>query len=136
MSIARGPPCLKKCYNTLMLMVAFLQWWYGPGWRDASDRLLARLHNTYLTFSLPILLKTLFSPWRRIITPAGASLQARFRAVVDNAVSRAVGFTMRLSLLVTALIILSVTSLLGGLILVLWPIIPALGPILIVVGLV
>jgi hypothetical protein len=119
-----------------MLMVAFLQWWYGPGWRDASSRLMARLHDTYLTFSLPILVRTLFAPWRRIISPAGASLQARFRAVIDNAVSRAVGFTMRLSLLVAALVILAFNLILGGLILVLWPVIPALGPILIVVGLV
>lgn len=122
-------------YNTLMLVVAFIQWWYGPGWRDTASRLSTRLHNTYLTFSLPALLKTLIAPWRRIITPPGSSLQQKLRALIDNLVSRAVGFTMRLSLLIAALIIMALTLLLGSLLLVLWPVIPILGPVLIVIGL-
>lgn len=117
-----------------MLLVAFVQWWYGPGWRDASSRLAARIRATFLTFSVPILLRTMFAPWRRIITYPGASLQDRMRAVVDNLVSRAVGFAVRLFALLAALIIVAIYVTFGGLLLILWPILPLLGPALIVGG--
>jgi hypothetical protein len=118
-----------------MLVVAFLQWWYGPGWRDASSRLTMRMQRTYLSFSVPILLRTLFEPWRRIITTPDSSLQARARALVDNAVSRFIGLSARLLTLLTACLLLVVYAIFGSLILVLWPILPVAGPILIVGGL-
>jgi len=124
-----------KCYNTLMLVVAFLQWWYGPGWRDASNRLVAKIHETYLNFSMPILLRTMFSPWRRIITPPGGSLDAKMRAALDNTISRLVGFTVRLVALIAACVLIALYALIGGLIVLLWPILPILGPALVVGGL-
>jgi len=117
-----------------MLLVAFVQWWYGPGWRDASDRVLTRIRNTFLTFSVPILLRTMFQPWRRIITYPGASLQDRMRAVLDNVVSRAVGFTVRLFALTAAAVLITIFTVLGGLLLIVWPVAPILGPALIVGG--
>lgn len=117
-----------------MLVTAFLQWWYGPGWRDTASRLSARIQNIYLNFSLPILIRTLFAPWHRIITPPGSAMQDKFRAMVDNAISRAVGFSMRLGVLIAGLVIIGITAVAGGLILILWPFIPALGLILIVAG--
>jgi hypothetical protein len=122
------------CYNTLMLAVAFLQWWYGPGWGDASRRLAHRIDETYLWFSVPILLRTMFQPWRRITTPPGTSLEQKLRALVDNLVSRAVGFTVRLLALLVATILISFYGIIGGALLVLWPLIPLLGPALIVAG--
>jgi hypothetical protein len=118
-----------------MLVVAFISWWYGPGWRDAAVQLKSRLRTTVLTFSVPILLRTMFAPWRRIITNPGGSLQDKARALVDNAVSRAVGFVVRLLALLSAAILIVVYGLVGGIILALWPVLPILGPILIVAGL-
>ena len=117
-----------------MLLVAFIQWWYGPGWRDAGVRLAARLRQTVLTFSLPILLTTMFAPWRRIISYPGSSMQERSRALIDNLISRGVGFIMRLFTLLAAIFLLGVYSIFGGLLLILWPILPFFGPILIVGG--
>ncbi|HEX3082478.1 MAG TPA: hypothetical protein VHQ86_04435 [Candidatus Saccharimonadia bacterium] len=119
-----------------MLVVAFVQWWYGPGWRDAAGRMSTRIRDTFLTFSVPILIKTMFAPWRRIITYPGASLGDRMRAVGDNLVSRAVGFTVRLFALLMALALITAYFLFGGLLLLLWPAIPLLGPALIVGGLI
>ena len=118
-----------------MLVVAFLQWWYGPGWRDAGDRLSTRIRDTYLNFSVPILARTLFSPWKQIITPPDGSLQDRLRALVDNVVSRAVGFAVRLMALIAAGVLILVFATGGGLLLIAWPALPLLGPALIVVGL-
>jgi len=117
-----------------MLVVAFLQWWYGPGWRDAATQLGQRLRYTLMSFSVPILLRTMFAPWRRITTDPGRSLQEKARAMVDNAVSRLVGFMVRLLALAAAGILLALTAVIGVLIVVLWPVLPILGPILIVVG--
>ncbi len=117
-----------------MLLVAFIQWWYGPGWRDAGARLASRLRQTVLTFSVPILLSTMFAPWRRIITYPGASLQDHMRAVLDNLISRVVGFMVRLFALIAAVALLVIYTVLGGLFLIAWPILPLLGPALIVGG--
>jgi hypothetical protein len=122
-------------YNILMLVVAFLQWWYGPGWGDASRRLVARIEGTYLEFSVPILLRTLFSPWRRITSPPGTSLEQKLRAVVDNAVSRAVGFSVRVMALIAAGGIIVTYAVVGSVLLALWPLLPLAGPALIVAGL-
>ena len=119
-----------------MLIAAFLQWWYGPGWRDASYRLTNRLKMTYLSFSVPILLRTMFAPWRRIMTPPGKSLEQKMHALVDNIVSRCVGFAVRLLALFAALLIMLFYAVIGGVLLILWPVLPILGPALIVGGLV
>ena len=124
----------KKWYNALMLIVAFVQWWYGPGWHDAANRLMTRLHETYLTFSVPILLRTMFAPWKRIITYPGRSIGERSRASLDNLISRVVGLVVRGCALGAALAIMGVYLIFGGALLILWPAIPLLGPILIVGG--
>lgn len=118
-----------------MLIIAFFRWWYGPGWRDNADRLRGRLINTYQEFSVPILMRTLFSPWRRIISYGRGSLEERARATLDNVVSRFVGLGVRLSALIAAVIIMSLNALLGVAWLVVWPLLPVAGPILIVWGL-
>jgi hypothetical protein len=118
-----------------MLLVVYLRWWYGPGWRDSAGRLQARLTKTYYTFSLPILLTTMFSPWKRFVSASGGSFGDRFRAGIDNIVSRGVGFGVRLMALGAACFIMFITALVGGAILLLWPLIPLLGPALVVGGL-
>jgi hypothetical protein len=119
-----------------MLVVAFIQWWYGPGWADSAQRLKAHIRTTYLSFSIPILLKTLFAPWKRIISPPGSSLQDKMRAMLDNAISRAVGFTVRLFVLIAAGVTILFYVVFGGLLVLLWPALPLLGPALIVGGLI
>jgi hypothetical protein len=94
------------------------------------------MRDTYLWFSVPILLRTLFAPWRRITTPPGGSLQQKFRALIDNALSRVIGLIVRLLAIVAAGALLTVYAVFGGLLLVLWPAIPLLGPALIVGGLI
>jgi hypothetical protein len=119
-----------------MLMVGFFQWWYGAGWRKTATLFRGQLLDIYEQFSVPTLLSTLFEPWRRIITAPGAGLDAHMRAMVDNLVSRAVGSTMRLFTLIAAGLVLASYSAGGGLLLLLWPLIPLLGPALVVWGMV
>ncbi|GAC1370717.1 MAG: hypothetical protein NVSMB39_3860 [Candidatus Saccharimonadales bacterium] len=118
-----------------MLLMEYFRWWYGPGWRDNAVRLQARLIDIYLSFSVPILLPTMFAPWRRIITPPGKTIGDKFRAGFDNLLSRTIGFTVRLGALIIAIGMIAGTGLIGGIILLLWPLLPLLGPALVVGGL-
>ena len=119
-----------------MLLVAFLQWWYGPGWRDCGNRLATMMHDAYFNFSIPILLRTMFAPWRRITSSSSGSLQDKLRALVDNAISRVVGFFVRLFALIAGSVLLLFYAVFGGLFILLWPVLPLLGPALIVGGLI
>lgn len=86
-----------------------------------------RLHRASEFFSLALLLKTLFSPYRQI--SAGGvrgNLTVQWRAFLDRTVSRFVGFFVR-----SILLIIGTLSLLGLTIgwmlwLLLWPVVPLL----------
>ena len=41
-------------------------WWYSTGWKKLIERVRESLLNVYDYFSLGLLLKTLFAPWRQI----------------------------------------------------------------------
>lgn len=110
-----------------MLLASFLSWWYGAGWRWNAARVGHRLHRASEFFSLALLLKTLFSPYRQI--SAGGvrgNLTVQWRAFLDRTVSRFVGFFVR-----SILLIIGTLSLLGLTIgwmlwLLLWPVVPLL----------
>jgi hypothetical protein len=107
-----------------MLFLEFFQWWYGDGWRDAAKNGIGLVNKVQLTFSIPVLLSTLFSPWRRIITSPGRSLDDKMRALLDNLVSRAVGFFVRLFSLIAALVLALLAAVAGGIIALAWPFVP------------
>lgn len=87
-------------------------------------------------FSVPILLRTLFAPWKRIITYPGASIDAKIRAFGDNMVSRAVGFSVRLLVLFSAGIMLVLVSTVAVIELVVWPFLPLLVIVTLVKGII
>jgi hypothetical protein len=119
-----------------MLAFELLAWWYGQGWRDAARNIPRMLTSTSHAFSTPTLLRTLFAPWRRIVTYPGSSLDTKVRAFGDNIVSRAVGFAVRLIVLITAFLMIAIVLVIGVLSVVLWPLVP-LGVIpLLVLGIV
>jgi hypothetical protein len=118
-----------------MLVLSFFSWWYGRGWKEVAASFVSRLRGVANTFSVSQLLRTLFAPWRRIITYPGKSLAERFRAWGDNVFSRAVGFVVRLIVLFTALLLTIVIALFSLVELILWPMLPIAVPALIIMGL-
>lgn len=107
-----------------MLALEFLTWWYSRGWLLMARNGQRRLVRTSHLFSLPILIRTLFAPWRRIMTYPGAGMQAHIRAATDNLVSRVVGFVVRILVLIAAGLILSCMLVLAVVELIVWPLIP------------
>ncbi len=119
-----------------MLATSFITWWYGVGWKLIAKSVQKRLDRTLASFSVPTLARTLFSPWKRIVTSPGAGIAAHFQAMGDNLVSRMVGFTVRLMVLLAAMVSMTVIAVTGVVQIVAWPLVPVLIPVFIVVGLI
>ena len=120
----------------VMLALSFFSCWYGKGWQGVMRDIGPRLQGVLATFSAGQLLRTLFQPWRRIITYPGDSLGAKLRAWGDNIFSRAIGFVVRSLVLFAALISLIVVFIFSIVAVVAWPLLPPAVPVLIVMGLI
>jgi hypothetical protein len=107
-----------------MLIITYFQWWYSAGWSHVAHSWQSRLSRLYLDFSVPLLATTLFAPWRRIATNGSGSLSLRLRAKVDNTVSRFVGLTVRLAVLLAAVDLITAGSVFAAVSLIIWPILP------------
>ena len=110
-------------YNMVMFL-EFFYWWYGTGFSDTVMRARRLVIATAQIFSVKILIMTLFSPWKRIVTESDGSLDMMLKSIGDNAVSRAVGFFVRSIVLFTGLILIIISSVVGLAIVVVWPLLP------------
>src|SRR5579871_2347693 len=95
------------------MLLDLLMWWYGEGWLAAWRAVPRNIKKVMLTFTLPVLVRTLFSPWKRIISPGGRSLEEKFQAMMDNLFSRVIGFFVRLGVLMMAAVMIIVAGVLG-----------------------
>lgn len=114
-----------------MLFVDFFQWWYGAGWLSTVAKTQYHLSDLAKNYSIAILLKTLFAPWKQLDAFPGVnqSLDDRMRRELDKFVSRFVGFMVRSITLFAAFISL-IALLIARLIwIILWPCLPLVAPV-------
>jgi len=124
-------------YNEIMFILGIFSWWYGAGWRQRITFLQTRLAGVMDFFSIDLLLRTLFSPFRQISAgnvqgPIGVQLQAFF----DQLISRLIGAAVRLFMIIFGVISILITTVFGGLLVVAWafvPMLPIIGVVLWVV---
>lgn len=110
-----------------MLLVGFLSWWYGAGWRGQLSRIGRQLAGVNDFFSIPLLLKTLFAPFRQISAGVtGKSIGDKFRAWGDRMFSRIIGGVMRIFMIIFGTLTLLAVLILSLLRLLFWPIFPLL----------
>lgn len=110
-----------------MLIAAFFAWWYGRGWRDQVGRVKTSLVKVNDTFSIPLLLKTLFMPFRQISADVGGrSLEEKFRAALDKLFSRLIGAFMRFFVIIAGVVVIFLLLILSVIRLLLWPLMPFL----------
>lgn len=100
------------------------KWWYGSGWLEAWQGVPNSIQRASLQFSIPLLLRNLFAPWKRIVALPGRSLDEKFRSAIDNLVSRFIGFIVRLLTLMAAIVAIIAAALLSLVVAVAWPLIP------------
>ena len=109
------------------MLIAFVSWWYGEGWLQQAKKFMLRLDGLLDTFSFSLIIRTLFSPFRqisagRIDGPIGMQIQA----FIDKTISRLIGAMVRLGVMLAGVISIFVMSLIGIFFLLVWPIIPVL----------
>jgi hypothetical protein len=107
-----------------MLLIEFVSWWYGRGFISFFNKITTFVRTLWNKLSIPALAKTLFSPWKRITSSYGKSVSEISRAVIDNTVSRLVGFTIRVSVILGGLIAMLILIILALLGLIFWPLTP------------
>jgi hypothetical protein len=121
-----------------MFIVGILQWWYGRGWIMRVSRLREKLMGTLDYFSIDLLLRTFFSPFRQISAgQVRGPLGVQMRALLDRIISRVIGAMIRLVMIVVGVLAIILYTLIGGLMIVLWgviPVLPVLGIILFMSG--
>ncbi|MDR0956237.1 MAG: hypothetical protein LBM73_03885 [Candidatus Nomurabacteria bacterium] len=110
-----------------MIIADFLTWWYAAGWRGQLGRIGQSFARASDQFSIPLLLRTLFQPFRQIAADdGGRSLQEKFSAALNKLFSRAVGAVMRIFMMIAGVIVLILLGILSLIRLVLWPLLPLL----------
>lgn len=108
------------------ILFQYLEWHF----LDAPQRIL-KIWRDFLLFnlnywSIPLLFKTLFSPWRRYKFSYGKGLDFKryFEAFTFNAISRVIGFIMR-SIFIFVGIATEILIILGGIVIFLiWILLP------------
>ena len=106
--------------------MAFFRWWYTAGWLRLLVEIKRRLIRLSQTFSVSVLLRTLFKPWKQIVAlrDPNATIGMRMRGLLDNLISRFVGLGVRLLTLVAGALTIVVLGVLGLLTLISWPLLP------------
>lgn len=108
-----------------MVIVWALSWWYGAGLKLRYARFLDRLAKTYDYFSIDLLAKTLFAPFRQISAgKVRGPLVVQWRAFVDRLVSRMIGAMIRSIIMIVGSVWITISALLGILMLLGWLVLP------------
>lgn len=122
----------------MLLVTELLRWWYGDGLRERVRMIAGRLDGTIDYFSIDLLLKTLFSPFRQISAgKVDGSLEVQFRAFVDKLFSRVIGAFIRLIILIVGGVTIALQVLLSTVVLLTWlcvPLAPIVGVVLAAAG--
>ncbi len=112
-----------------MFLVGIFQWWYGAGWLKHARASYLGILRTADYFSIGLLAKTLFNPFRQIAAGSvHGGLPERFRAFLDRSFSRVFGAILRTLLIVIGLACLLVRTIWCGLSILAWTLLP-LAPI-------
>ena len=113
-----------------MFIVGMLSWWYGTGWKRRWLLLCERFASAADYFSIDTLIKTLFAPYKQISAGrVSGSLAVKWQAFIDKLISRCIGATIRFFVMIIGSVWMILLAVFGFIELLLWPLIPLL-PIL------
>ena len=108
-----------------MLMIGLFAWWYGRGWGGQIRRIKATLVRVNDAFSVPLLIKTWFAPFRQISADeTGRTIGEKFSAMISRGLSRVIGAVMRTFMIVFGCIVMLLLLVLSLVRFVLWPLMP------------
>jgi hypothetical protein len=109
-----------------MVIISLFSWWYTTGWMALIQKGSKRVEAVLKFFSVPLLLTSLFAPFRQISAGrVNGPLGVQLRAWGDRLFSRFIGAFIRLFLIIIGLIVVSLMSAFVLIISLLWPLLPA-----------
>ena len=113
--------------NSILIFTGYLSWHYG---RAFSDILVVWTNFFWFFlhfFSIPLLVRTLFSPWKRLHENyrQGFHPEDFFQALIVNIIMRIVGAIIRVIIIVIGILTLLTVTILGVIFLLFWTIAPA-----------
>lgn len=122
------------CYNINMFLVGIFQWWYGNGLLQYVRQSFLGVLRTADFFSVGLLLKTLFNPFRQIsAAPVGGDLSVQLSAFFDKMFSRAIGAVVRSMVIIIGILMILLRFLWMIVGIIMWlalPLMPFIGIIL------
>lgn len=107
----------------------FLAWHYTDGLNFYANRYVYLLRSIVHYFSLPVLLTSLFAPWKRLVVSEkkpGFDLMYELESLSFNLVSRGIGAAVRLILFIAGIFTLFLFFIFGAAGFVSWVILPVL----------
>lgn len=118
-----------------MFIVGLAKWWYTLGWKGRVRAVGQSLLGVYDYFSIDLLIRTLFAPFKqdsagRVDGPMNVQMKAFF----DQLTSRLIGAVMRTILIVVGSVTLLLVTIWGLVRLVIWPIVPSLPAVAVVLA--
>lgn len=121
-----------------MILVGILEWWYGAGFVGRLRRLGEMLDRMTDYFSISLLLRTMFAPFRQISAgQVQGPLPVQLRAWADRQFSRFVGATVRIIMILLGSLALSATVVYAFVLAIVWlvmPLLPIAGLIMMMTG--
>ena len=123
--------------NTRFVVIHYLSWHYSVALASFSVIYRDIIFFVADYFSLPILLKSFFAPWRRLAEPYPENkfnLSEIAAVVVVNSLMRLVGVIMRSIIIIVGLIVLVATIIFYPIILLLWLALPVIVLLFLLVG--
>lgn len=122
------------CYNINMFLVGIFQWWYGNGLLQYIRQSFLGVLRTADFFSVGLLLKTLFNPFRQIsAAPVGGDLSVQLSAFFDKMFSRVIGAVVRSMVVIIGILMILLRFLWMIVEIIMWlalPLMPFIGIIL------
>lgn len=103
----------------------FFGWWYTIGWLDQVKLVRQRMVRTSDFFSIGLLIKNLFKPFKQLDTDSvKGSLDVVFRAWIDRMISRMIGAMIRTVMVIVGVISWVVILASCAVWLAIWPTLP------------
>lgn len=92
--------------NAIALGVLYIHWLYSEGIREFFHAWMNYHWFLYHFFSMPVLARTFFAPWRRMQEKPGRGFdpEAFFQRLVINTILRVIGMVIRAGFLIAAAI--------------------------------
>ena len=108
-----------------MVIISLFSWWYTTGWLTLIRKVSQRVESVLGFFSVTLLLKSLFSPFRQISAGrVNGPLNVQLQAWGDRLFSRFIGAIVRSFLIIFGLLTVAIMSAVCLVVITLWPLLP------------